>query len=328
MFDYVTADIVEMCMGSGSLDNETGTPQLVVDLYNGFSGSGRAGPGMGSVPMSPEDSAGLRLFIETHAASAYSAILAYQDQQGLDWFTSEQAERFLAREYYIVRRTLGGRERGVLSLSDLSFLSNRLASFAPRGVYSLRGSLPVGAYVQSLSYVDMDLLHRVDEVTWPPANPVQELKEAKGLSHKALADNFSTSIHRVRRLLNDESPLSKRMARQLSELLDMPAERIQIAYDMHRSNAVLHVEYPGERISLRVVEAEDLPTGTGGVAMEIAILSFRICSALLELLRSSQPRIERCTYCGNLYLPKPRSHRHKNNFCSGKHRKRYKYENP
>jgi transcriptional regulator with XRE-family HTH domain len=282
--------------------------------------------------MSPEDSTNLRLFVEMCCAPAHRAILAYQDQQGVDWFTSEHAERFLAREYYIVRRVLDGRERGVLCLSDLSFLDNQLSSFVPSGVYGLPGSRPVGAYFMSPSSsepgFEPGLLHRLDEVAWPPANPVQELKEARGLSQKALAGLLSTSIHRVRSLLNDESPLSKRTARRLSELLDMPANRIQVAYDMHRSNTVLHVEYPGKWIDPRAVGAEDLPRGLGCVVVEINILSFKICSALLELLRADRIRIERCTYCRNLYLPKPRSHRHANNFCSEKHRKRYKYENP
>lgn len=319
-------------MGSDCLENEIGTPQLVLDLYNRYSGSGRAGPDVSSVPMSPEDSEKLRLFLEVHCVPACKAILAYREQQGADWYVSEHAGRFLAREYYIVRRTLEGRERGVLSLSDLSFLDNQLASFAPRGVYGLEGSRPVGAYLLSASWpesgFDTGLLRGLDEITWPPANPVQELKEVRGLSLRALSNLLNTSVPRVRDLLNGERPLSKPVARRLSELLAVPVDRIQVAYDMHRSGTMLHVEYPGNWIAPRAAGAEELPTGMAGVDMEIRNLSFRICVALLALLRSSQPRIERCDYCGELYLPKPRSHRHEKNFCGAKHRKRYKYENP
>ena len=312
------------------MENETGSPGIVVDLYNRFSRSGRAGQDMGPapIPMSPEDAASLRVFIEMYSAAAHRAILAYQDQQGVDWFTSGHAERFLTREYCITRRVLDGRERGVLCFRDLSFLSNQLARFAPNGVYGLLGSLPVGAYIRPLSCVDTQLLRRMDEITWPPANPVQELKEARGLSQKALAGLLNTSTHRVRNLLNGECPLSEPAIRKLSELLDVPMDRIQVAYDMHRSDTILHVESPGKWIVPRMVGAQDLPRGMEGVNMEIAVLSFRICSTLLDLLRSNRPRIERCTYCGNLYLPKPRSHRHARNYCCDRHRQRYDYENP
>ncbi len=328
MFNYVAADIVEMSMGSDRLKNEIGSIELVVDLYNRFSRTGRSGPGMSQVLMSHEDSASLMHFIEMHCAAAHDAILAYQEQHGVDWFVSEHAERFLAREYYIVRRVLDGRERGVLRLRDLSFLDSKLASFAPRPRYGLPGSRSVGAYFMPLSDVATALLHHLDEVTWPPANPVQQLKEGNNLSQKTLACSLSTSIHRVRNLLNGEGPLSKQMAHLLSKLVGVSADRIQVAYDMHRFDTTLHVESPGNWIDPREVDGDDLPTGSESVAMEIRGLSFRICLALLELLRSSRIRIERCTYCGNLYLPKPHSHRHARNYCCEKHRQQYNYSNP
>ena len=234
---------------------------MVVDLYNFFSRSERTGENTSPVPLSPEDSANLKLFIEAHCSTGYSAIGAYQDQQGVDWYTSRHAERFLTHEYNIVRRVLEGREREVLQLSDLSFLSNRLSLFAPSGVVGMPGSLPVGVYLIPLSYVDEDLMRGMDEVTWPPTDPVQKLKAMRGLSQKALADVLGTSIHRVRNLLSGESPLSKRVARHLSELLDVPADRIQVAYDMHRSGTTLHVESPGNSINPRAALEKDLPRG-------------------------------------------------------------------
>lgn len=316
-------------MGSCSLDAKAGTPQLVVDLYNAFSRSERViEQETDSTLLNPEDSAALRAFIKTHVPSAFDAIRACREQQGSDWFASGYAAEFVDQHCKILWRILNSRDRGVLKLGDLSSLSDRLASFAPSGVYGLSNSRPVGAYLVQLEYVNPDLLRRLDEVSWPPANPVQEVKDARHLPLKTLADLLHTSIHRVRNLLSAESSLSKPTARQLAELTDVPADRIQVAYDMYRSTTTLHLEYPGKWINPRAAEEEDLSKGMGGVAMEISLLSFLICTGVLELLRSPEIRIERCTYCGSLYLPKSRSHRHENNFCCEKHRKRYKYENP
>ncbi len=84
---------------------------------------------------------------------------------------------------------------------------------------------------------------------------------------------------------------------------------------------------PGSSINPRAALEKDLPRGSECVVMEIAMLSYRVCMTLLNLLQSDRPRIERCTYCGDLYLPDPGSHRHDNNFCCDKHRQRYRYEN-
>jgi len=300
---------------------------MVADLYNAFAWSGRTGEDLNPVPLSPKDSANLKLFIEAHCSTGYSAISACQDQQGVDWYTSEHAERFLTPEYYIVRRVLEGREREVLRLSDLSFLSNRLSLFAPVGVIGVSPSLPVGAYFRSLSSVDLKLLGSMDEISWPPANPVRKLKMMRGLSHESLADELDTSIYRVRTLLRGESPLSERVAHHLSKPLEVSVNRCQVDYEMWRSKATLHVESPGKWIVPRPADVENLPKGMAGVVLETRIFSYRICIALLELLRSDRPRIQRCTYCGILYLPKPHSSRHENNYCCDKHRYKQHYDN-